>query len=130
MKNQYFLKDKKAMIYKSVAGKIDQYGRPERDKLYPIAHAPIWCYSSQLSQQDTYSAAAYGEKETRYFVFNYYKNIAVYDMILYRGEWYRITRVDHKDDYNGETFIYVQNAVGGWRPSEDQIQPYNADIWK
>ena len=69
------------------------------------------------------------ENETRFFVFNYYPKVEVYDMILYKNQWYRITRVDTADDYKGDLFIYVQNAVGGWIPSDDEIEDYTPGKW-
>lgn len=128
-KRRYHKKDKKAQIYKRVHNERDEQGHKVLDSLYPIAKAPIWCYTSQLSQQDAFQAHTYGNDETRFFVFNYYENIEVYDMILYKDEWYKITRVDHTDDYKGDTFIYVQNAIGAWKPNEEEIEPYTPGIW-
>ena len=51
-------------------------------------------------------------------------------MIKYRGTWYRVTRIDTKDDYNGETFVYVENAKGGWIPKDADIMPYDPHIWE
>lgn len=127
-KGLYFKKDKKAQIYKSISER-DPDGYSSIEKYYPIATMPLWCYSSQLSQTDVFIAQAYNQTETRFFVFNYYKGVEVYDMIQYRGAWYRVTRVDTQDDYNGELFVYVENAKGGWIPNEEDIQPYTPGIW-
>ncbi len=129
-KNQYFLKDKKAQIYKKVSQGQDSSGFSLPEKFYPIAASPIWCYSSQLSQNDIFIAAAYSQTETRYFVFNNYKGIEVYDMIKYKNTWYRVTRVDTQDDYNGDVFVYVENAKGGWIPKDSEIEPYTPGIWE
>ena len=51
-------------------------------------------------------------------------------MVRYRGKWYRVTRVDTKDDYNGEVFVYVENANGGWIPKNTEIMPYTPGKWK
>ena len=125
----YFKKDKKAQIYKKVSKGQTPYGYSAGDYFYPIAPAQVWCYSSQLSQTDIFTAAAYSQSETRYFVFNHYKGVEVYDMIQYRGEWYRVTRVDTQDDYNGELFVYVENAKDGWIPSDDEIEDYTPGKW-
>ncbi len=130
MKKQYFLKDKKAQIYKEVSQGKDEDGFSLPDKYYPIAPAPIWCYTSQLSQKDIVIAKAYDQTETRYFVFNNHKGIEIYDMISYRNVWYRITRVDTQDDYNGDIFVYVENAKGGWIPKDSDIAPYTPGIWE
>ena len=125
----YFKKDKKEQIYKKVSKGQTPYGYSAGDYFYPIAPAQVWCYSSQLSQTDIFTAAAYSQSETRYFVFNHYKGVEVYDMIQYRGEWYRVTRVDTQDDYNGELFVYVENAKDGWIPSDDEIEDYTPGKW-
>ena len=128
-KNQYYLKDKKAQIYRKTSER-DPGGYSSIEKYYPIAPSPIWCYSSQLSQTDIFIAASYSQTETRFFVFNHYSGIEVYDMIKYKNAWYRVTRVDTADDYNGDVFVYVENAKGGWIPKDDEIQPYTPGIWQ
>lgn len=128
MQNQYYLKDKKAQLYKKI--EEGEPGLAPKYKYYPIAPDPIWCYTRQMSQNDIYLARSHGDNETRLFVFNYHANIEVYDMVLYRGEWYRITRVDTMDDYKGEMFIYVQNAIGGWIPSDGDIKGYTPGKWQ
>lgn len=127
MKNQYFLKDKKADIYKDTSsGGRDSSGYPFPSQWRPISPAPLWCYAKQLSQDQRYYSHAIGQEESRLFVFNYYPGIELYDLIKYRDEWYQITRVDTTDDYKGELFIYVKLAIGGWRPSDDEVYPYQA----
>lgn len=129
MKNQYFLKDKKAQLYKKVSGGTNPIGCSLPASYYPAAPAPIWCYTRQLSQADSFQAKQFGEEETRLFVFNYHPHVDVYDLVQYRGKWYRITRADTADDYKGELFVYVQNAKGGYIPSDDEIMPYTPGIW-
>lgn len=124
----YYKKDKKAQIYKKVSGGRDDRGFPIGDNYYPIAASQIWCYTSQLSQQEVFSAATYGDNETRIFVFNYYNGIEIYDMINYKNTWYSITRIDTADDYNGETFIYVKSIKE--KPKDDAIKPYTPGIWE
>lgn len=128
-KNQYYLKDKKAQIYRKTSER-DPEGFSSIEKYYPIAPSPIWCYSSQLSQTDIFIAASYSQTETRFFVFNHYDGIEVYDMIKYKNAWYRVTRVDTADDYNGDVFVYIENAKGGWIPKDSEIQPYTPGIWQ
>ena len=130
IKGLYYKKDKKAQIYKKVTGSTDAEGFALPSGYFPIAPSEIWCYSSQLSQTDIFVASAYGQSETRFFVFNHYKGIEVYDMVRYRGKWYRVTRVDTKDDYNGEVFVYVEIANGGWIPKNTEIMPYTPGKWK
>ena len=129
MKNQYYLKDKKAQIYKRIMNGTDSSGCAKPPGYYPVAPAPVWCYARQLSQTDIFQAQSFGKDETRLFVFNYYPNVEVYDMVQYRGDWYRITRVDTADDYKGDLFVYVQNAKAGFIPRGDEIKPYTPGMW-
>lgn len=115
MKDQYYLKDKKAEIYKQGETVQDEDGF-DITEYKKVSEKPLWCYARQLSQEQTFSAASYGEEETRLFVFNYRNDVELYDFIRYRGAWYRITRVDTRDDYKGELFIYVRNCKNGEIP--------------
>lgn len=129
-KNQYFLKDKKAQIYRKTESGYDKDGFPVSEKYYPIAPAQIWCYSRQLSQEAVYYSQMAGTNETRMFVFNHYKCISVYDLILYRGKWYTVSRVDTKDDQNGDVFVYAEDTKVRSIPKDSEIQPYMPDVWK
>lgn len=124
----YYLKDKKAMIYKCVP--VENNGFMPSSVYYPIATAPIWCYAKQLSQMAVYSAMAATMDETRMFVFNFHRNVKVNDLVFYRDTWYTITRVDTTDDYNGEMFVYVKDTPAGGKPSDDEVKEYNAEIWQ
>lgn len=120
MKNQYFLKDKKINLFRKSSGYIPGQG-PSTIYKY-INKTPIWAYTSQLTQSQIFEAHSYGESETRLFVLNYRNDLKLYDYIEYKGEYYSITRLDTKDDYNGELFIYVKtdNSLGNIT-----IQPAN-----
>ena len=119
-KSRYYLKDKKAMIYKNV--RIQEPGRMPQSKYIPIAASSLWCYASQLSQDRIYQAKAVGEDENRFFVFNHLTNVVVDDALLYRDKWYHITRVDTEDDYNTDTFIYCDDM--STQPSSSEILDY------
>lgn len=106
---KYQLKDKKAALYRPLY-ETDDYGRSALAYLQALAPTAVWCYAKQLTQEQIFEAAHWGEKETRLFVFNYRKGLQMYDLILYRNEWYEITRVDTKDDYNGDLFVYVRKS--------------------
>ena len=123
-KGQYFLKDKKAQIYKHHKGGQDPEGFSIGDYYTPIAPAALWCYAKQLSQEQLYAAHAYWNDETRLFVFNFRDDIKQYDTLHYidKNEWYEVTRVDTTDDYNGELFVYVKNLK--WGIKEEDIEPY------
>ena len=129
MKNQYFLKDKKAELYRQVTAK-DTSGKYPTTKKFMVAElaAPLWCYAKQTSQS-LYNAASILDltAEDRFFVFNNNAALAQRRFILYRGEWYEIDRGDRQDDYNGDMFVYANIAKLGDRPSADEVKPYG---WK
>ena len=127
IKNQYYKKDKKAQIYKSVGSIVDEYGDHRPGGYRPIAPKPLWCYTKQLSQQQKYIAACMSSDETRLFIFNYLPNVEVYDYLLYKGMWYQVTRVDHLEDYNTETFVYVNDCGKNRGPDDDELLPYGAE---
>lgn len=112
-KGQYFLKDKKALIYR----------KNERGQYYtPLTASAIWCYTKQLTENQIFAARMYLDDETRLFVFNFRDDIKQYDVIKYKDAWYSITRIDTMDDYNGELFVYVKNIK--INPKGEQIKPY------
>ena len=123
-KGQYFLKDKKAIIYKYFKGEKDSSGFYKNDYYVPLTPAALWCYTRQLSQEQLYAAHAYWNDETRLFVFNFRDYIKQYDTLYYPAKnlWYEVSRVDTTDDYNGELFVYVKNLKTGIK--EEKIKPY------
>jgi len=123
-KQQYYKKDKKAQIYKKAGYIIDEYGDRVPGGYRPIAPTDLWCYTRQLTQQQKYIASSLSQDETRLFIFNYLKNVELYDLLLYKGLWYEVTRVDHKDDYNTETYVYVNDVGKNRGPDPDEILPY------
>lgn len=119
MKGQYFLKDKKAMVYRREGYKTP--GGHFIPQYRPIAPVDLWCYTKQLSMDQLYAAMAYSTEETRLFVFNHLENVKTYDAIMYKGQWYEITRVDTTDDYNTDSFVYVKQL---FTPSEENVLPF------
>ena len=120
--NIYYKKDKKCQLVKSVSSQ-NAYGVFQTVYKYQTP-SPIWCYSNQLSQSQTFEARTYGDDETRIFVFNYRTDIDVYTIIEYKGKYYSVTRVDTKDDYKTELFVYASDTPPGSTPKN--IQPYSA----
>lgn len=117
--NQYYRKDKKVkLITKSTS--TDQYGVSHTSYQY-ISNSSFWAYTNQLSQSQTFEARTYGNDETRIFVLNYRDDLKVYDFIEYKGKYYSITRVDTKDDYKTELFVYVKECAKGDVPKN--VQP-------
>lgn len=128
-KGLYFLKDKKAQIYKKYSMGRDSSGFSKGTAYVEIAPTPLWCYAKQLSEEQLYYAASYHEGETRMFVFNFRDDVEMYDIIKYRGEWYSITRTDTQEDYNGELFVYCGKTSLDYN---SEIFPYGTDTrdWK
>ena len=118
-KGLYFKKDKKCMVYVEDNA---PHGVGEPTELVPVSETSIWCYTKQLTQALIYEAGAVNvNDETRLFVFNYNAEIVQNAYIKYKDDWYKVTRVDTTDDYNGEMFVYVkdtydptQQSGGGW----------------
>lgn len=107
MKGQYFLKDKKCMIYTIQ----EAYGVGEDPELEPVSETPLWCYTKQLTQGLVAAGnVLYNSNETRLFVLNYNAGIVQDAYVRYKNAWYKVTRVDTQDDYNGEMFVYVEDS--------------------
>ena len=121
MKNQYFKKDKKAFIYKDGESYQDAYGIWHDGKAESISgNTPLWCYARQNSQTLGFSAGiAYVNEESRFFVFNNNPEIKQGRFILYRDKWFTIQRVDTRDDYNGDMFVYADDTPNGDIPDLD-----------
>lgn len=119
MRNQYFKKDKKVKLITKTTKK-DKYGQTITVYKY-ISDASIWAYAKQLSQSQELEAKTFGTDDKRLFVLNYRSDLKIYDYIEYNGTYYSITRLDTKDDYNGELFVYVKDVDKGDTPTN--IQP-------
>lgn len=119
MKNQYFLKDKKVKLVTQTTGR-DNWGNSTKIFKY-LTDESLWAYTSQLSQSETFSASQYGNNEVRMFVLNFRNDLKLSDFVEYKNKYYSITRLDTKDDYNGELFVYVRDATTAEAPKN--IQP-------
>ena len=117
--NIYFKKDKKVKLI-TKSSTQDNYGNYISVYRY-ITDSSIWAYTNQLSQSQVFEAATHGDDEIRLFVLNYRNDLKVYDYIEYKNKYYTITRVDTKDDYNTELFVYVKDCARGDTPHD--IQP-------
>ena len=117
--NMYFKKDKKVKLIKQ-REEQDEYGAPYTAYVYITPPDGIWAYAKQLSQQQIFECRQFGENETRLFVLNYRNDITLYDLVEYRGHYYSITRLDTKDDYRNELFVYAKDVpeetVGSIQP--------------
>ena len=117
-KGIYYIKDKKAKIYKLVgSGGVGGVG--EDDVYYQaISASPLWCYTKQLSGNLVYEAMVAGSDETRLFIFDYNTQIKPQGKIKYGDNWYEITRVDRTDDYKTECYVYVRDSTKPYRPRD------------
>lgn len=115
MKNQYFLKDKKAFVYKRGKSYQDSSGVYRPGTPTSISgDTPLWCYAKQNSQAIQFSqGVGYVNEESRFFVFNNNPEIKQNRFILYNGSWFTIKRVDTQDDYNGDMFVYADDTPTG-----------------
>jgi murein tripeptide amidase MpaA len=66
---------------------------------------------------------------TRYFFFISYGALKEKGLDKNTGAHGTGFKGRHQDDYNGETFVYVENAKGGWIPKDADIMPYTPGIW-
>ena len=114
-KGLYFKKDKKCMVY---VEDDTPHGVGEPTELLPVSETSLWCYTKQLTQGlVSQSGVLYNNDETRLFVFNYNAEIVQNAYVKYKGDWYKVTRVDTTDDYKGEMFVYVKDTYDPTRPS-------------
>lgn len=120
--DQYNLKDKKALVYKTYHHKIAA-GVYFKDYYTPISESPLWCYTRQLSQNISFANMAFGIDETRLFVFNYNQDIKVEGLIKYKDKFYQITRVEIRDDYHVDMLVYVRDH----QTTDDHILNYGED---
>lgn len=120
--NIYYKKDKKVKLI-TKSSTQNAYGAYTTVYRY-ISNSSFWAYATQLSQSQTFEAAQYGDDEVRLFVLNYRDDLKLYDFIEYKGKYYSITRLDTKDDYKTELFVYVKDCTKGDTPSN--IQPASA----
>ena len=119
-KGIYFKKDKKCMIYTFTEG----WGVGDDPELTPVSETPLWCYTKQLTQGLVAAGSVvYNNNETRLFVLNYNAAIVQDAYVHYRNEWYKVTRVDTQDDYNGEMFVYVEDSKDPTRSN------YGGGVW-
>lgn len=117
------LKDKKIMIYDLVMGE-NSLGNLTTKGYRPIHPGKLWAYARQLSQTERFVAAQISTTEEMLFVINWRSDIENYMKILYKGEWYDITRIDTFEDYKQDLKIYAKTAKGGSRPHDENILPY------
>ena len=126
MKHQYYLKDKKATVYKRLPSTQNSNGVWVSGKVMPITAAPVWCYARQERQGLKVAAGLIDlNTEDRLFIFCNNPHIKQTGYVLYRDVWYTISRVDTRDDYNGDMFVYVNEAAQGDKPRAADLIEYD-----
>lgn len=113
------IKDKKIVIYKSKSVRNDK-GQPIT-KWFPIHPGSLWAYTRQLSAKEYFAAAAVNYQETIFFTINWRGDITTTMQILYKGNWYAITRIDTFEGYKSDLKVYVKTTTA---PNAADILPY------
>lgn len=117
------LKDKKIVVYRHVEGS-DQWGDPV-EYYIPIHPGSLWAYTRQLSAQELYMAGVSDRyQETALFVVNWRNDLSPSLLVLYRGNWYNIVRIDTYEGYRADLKLFVKSALGGEIPGQGDIRPY------
>lgn len=116
------LKDKKITVYKVVHGTTDNGYAKKRWQ--PLHAGALWAYTRQLSAKELFAAQAQQFQEERLFVINWRRDIAPGMAVRYRDNWFEIVRVDTLEDYKADVKLYVKEAMGGGRPKDDELLPY------
>lgn len=91
------LKDKKIQIY-SIVSSTTYRLNPD---------GPFWAYYRQMSEKELYAAAAMTVKEDAVFIINYHEGIKIYDLVAFRGKYYRITRIDDFEGNRQDRKLYA-----------------------
>lgn len=116
------IKDKRIIIYKPEYTQ-DEYGS-QIEKWRPIHPGKLWAYTRQLSATEFFAAATTNYQETAFFTVQWRDDISADMQILYKGQWYVITRVDTFEGYKTDLKLYVKSAIGGYIPNPEDILPY------
>lgn len=92
------LKDKKIVIYTYVGGNTN----------YRLnAEGPFWAYFRQMSTQEIYEARAMTQKEEAIFTINHHESVKVYDLVLFRGTYYKVNRIDEYEGNRDDMKLYA-----------------------
>jgi len=114
-RDKYNIKDKKVNIYNRVVE------APDYQEQYKKALSQIWAYTRQLSESlivsQRIALAQEHILEERIFILNQHEEIKEGNLIEYKGNFYQITRVTTRDDYNTDMIAYVSR----YEISENEI---------
>lgn len=115
------LKDKKITIYQRLHT-VGSSGFGS-NKYKPIHSGQLWAYVRQLSAKEFYAAATTNYQEERLFVINWRNDVNPDMTIQYKGEWFKIVRVDPYEDYKSELKLSVKEVLSG-TPKPEDFLPY------
>lgn len=115
------LKDKKIIIYEAVD--VTKPGRQPTYKWRPIHPGGLWAYVRQLSTEELYRSKAEWTQDTMVFGINWRPDIITLSHgIGYKGEFYKIVRVDTYEDYKDTIKLYGTQRLT--RLKDDEFLPY------
>jgi len=123
---QYFLKDKKVVVYKEVEDR-DSSGFRVTGYMPIHPQATLWAYYKELSATLIYASHTTTAKEESQIAINYLAALnKAYPQdyyVLYDGVLYQVTRVDNYEGYKSDLVLYVKSTTT--KPSSMTILPYD-----
>lgn len=70
---------------------------------------PLWAYMRALSGEDYHNAPTAGDRDEAVLTVNWRPDITPNMCLVYRDQWYRITRVDAFEGYKDDLRLYVSS---------------------
>lgn len=103
------LKDKKIQILepRGGEGETDDSGFPIPLTWEPIHPGTLWAHYRQLSGKEFFASATVNQTEEVCFIVNWRADIGTHMIILFRGKFYEITRIDDFEGYKTDLNIYA-----------------------
>ena len=115
------LKDKKITIYEVVSAS-NENSMPVT-KYRPIHPSGVWAYVRDMSTEERISAQLVGSKEEAVFAVNWRPDVKLPLCVAFRGQWYKVERIDAFEGYKSDLRLFVSSA---WKPEEKDILPFEA----
>lgn len=76
----------------------------------PVHSGRLWAYYRQLSGSEFFASATVNETEEVLFVVNYRTGITTDMLVEYKGQYYKITRIDDFEGYKDDLSVYCKLA--------------------
>lgn len=110
---QYFLKDKKIIVYKKLSTK-DSSGFPVTGYMPIHPTANVWGYFKELSATLIYASNTTTAKEESQIAINYTENLKKQTpqdyYVLFDNVLYQVKRVDNYEGYKTDLVLYVTST--------------------